>query len=317
MFQRILVPLDGSPLAERALAFASTLSKQHQSELVLVRAAEAHVPPYGELTAVLRRAEEEAQAYLETVAGRLHDAGHTEVVVSHESPGQGIVDETRLRRADLVVMSTHRRSDVGRVLLGSVADQVVRHSTVPVLLVPPTCVRTWAAEQLGGLGRPMRLLVPLDGSAHGEAALEVTQVIASGAKSTITLLSVVELAPTPFYAADSKAQLYDAKAEMAAQKTYLKAQAGRLSGGAEVRTCVDAGTTAGCILEHTRNHQADLVVMATHGRGGLSRLVLGSVTADVLHQLDVPLLIVRPAIAVGERAEVAASYSSERTPTLA
>jgi len=310
MFQRILVPLDGSPLAERALAFASTLSKQHQSELVLVRAAEAHVPPYGELTAVLRRAEQEAQEYLETVAGRLHDAGHTEVVVSHESPGQGIVDETRLRRADLVVMSTHRRSDVGRVLLGSVADHVVRHSTVPVLLVPPTCIRTWEAEQLGGLGRPMRILVPLDGSAHGEAALEVTQVIASGAKSTITLLSVVELAPTPFYAADSKA-------EMAAQKTYLRAQAGRLSGGAEVRTCVDAGTTAGCILEHTRNHQADLVVMATHGRGGLSRLVLGSVTADVLHQLDVPLLIVRPAIAVGERAEVAASYSSERTPTLA
>jgi len=136
MFKRILVPLDGSSLAEAVLPQVQELAKALGAELFLVRAAAAHVfpgvdPTEGEVDVV-----QKAEAYVGEVAGRLHDAGipvHT--AVRYGEAAEEILDHIGVNAIDLVAMSTHGRSGLSRLVLGSVAAQVVHRATVPVLLM--------------------------------------------------------------------------------------------------------------------------------------------------------------------------------------
>jgi nucleotide-binding universal stress UspA family protein len=136
MMKRILVPLDGSSLAEAVLPQVQELAKALGAELFLVRAAVAHVfpgaDPSEEEIDVVRKAEE----YVTEVAGRLRDAGipiHT--AVRYGEAAEEILEHIRDNAVDLVAMSTHGRSGLSRLVLGSVAEQVVRHAPVPVLLM--------------------------------------------------------------------------------------------------------------------------------------------------------------------------------------
>jgi nucleotide-binding universal stress UspA family protein len=149
---RILVPLDGSPLAETALPKAlELLSDRPGAAVILVRAAEAPalpgIDPVEAQVAVVR----EAESYLAAVADRLGEQGVTRVVRSvwYSSPAEAILEAARVRRADMIVMSTHGRSGVRRALRGSVAESVLRRTRTPVLLVSA------AGEQLeaGGVAR--------------------------------------------------------------------------------------------------------------------------------------------------------------------
>jgi nucleotide-binding universal stress UspA family protein len=133
----VLVPLDGSRLAEEALAPALGFAREG-AKLVLLRAAEAHAPfmdPSEAQVAVVREAEE----YLAGVAARLRSAGASEVEMSvwYDSPVEAIADAARFRKVDLIVMSTHGRSGLGRLVLGSVAESVLRATSTPILLLRP------------------------------------------------------------------------------------------------------------------------------------------------------------------------------------
>jgi nucleotide-binding universal stress UspA family protein len=136
MFKRILVPLDGSSLAEAILPQVQGLAKALGAELFLVRAAAAHVfpgvdPTEGEVDVVRK-----AEAYVTEVAGRLRDAGipiHT--AVRYGEAAEEILRHIKDNAVDLVAMSTHGRSGLSRLVLGSVAAQVVHRATVPVLLL--------------------------------------------------------------------------------------------------------------------------------------------------------------------------------------
>jgi nucleotide-binding universal stress UspA family protein len=134
----VLIPLDGSKLAEEALALAIGLAREGAT-LVLVRATEARATPFTDPNDAQVAVVEEAELYLASVADRLYRVGVKDVETSvwYGSPIEGIADAARLRKADLIVMSTHGRSGLGRLVLGSVADGVVRATPTPVLLLRP------------------------------------------------------------------------------------------------------------------------------------------------------------------------------------
>ena len=147
----ILIPLDGSALAESAIAKAMDLAGG-ESTLMLLRAAEAHALPGVDPTEAQVDVVREAEEYLAGVAARLKEQGidSVETSVWYGPAASAIVDAARLRKADLIVMSTHGRSGLGRLILGSVAESVLRGSTTPILLlrVPGAPVEApWGAGQ--------------------------------------------------------------------------------------------------------------------------------------------------------------------------
>ncbi len=135
----ILVPLDGSTLAEGALSPAVDLARDYGSRLVLMRAAEAHTTPMADPTEAQVQVVRSAERYLAEARDRVTRAGvaGVEVSVWYAPPAEAIVDAARMRGADLIVMSSHGRSGLGRIVLGSVAETVLRSTEVPVLLIRP------------------------------------------------------------------------------------------------------------------------------------------------------------------------------------
>jgi nucleotide-binding universal stress UspA family protein len=135
--ERILVPLDGSALAESALTTAAELASPGLATLIVVRAAEAHTFPGVDPTDAQVQVVREAETYLATVTERLKQQGLTKVETSvWYGPAAGvIVEAARARKADLIVMTTHGRGGLGRLILGSVAESVLRGTTRPILLL--------------------------------------------------------------------------------------------------------------------------------------------------------------------------------------
>ncbi len=157
MLNKILVPLDGSGLAERAFTYATALATASGAELVLLRAATAHTLPGVDPRERQAGAIQEAESYLEQAANRVREWGFIcETVVPHGHPKECIVDQARTRHADLIVMTTHARTGPGRWIFGSVAESVVASS--PVTL--PTKARF----------APLRPCVPITTSAASRCA---------------------------------------------------------------------------------------------------------------------------------------------------
>lgn len=135
----ILVPLDGSPIAEAALAPAVDLARDTKAKLVLIRAAQAHTLPMADPIEAQVDVMQETQQYLDAVRTRLVDSGlgDVEVAAWYGPAVESIVDAARCRTADLIVMSSHGRSGVSRLVMGSVAESVLRATAVPILLIRP------------------------------------------------------------------------------------------------------------------------------------------------------------------------------------
>jgi len=153
-FKTILVPLDGSTLAEGALTQAAALAKDG-AQVILLRAAEAHTLPISDATEAQVKVVREAEEYLEGVKARLATAGVTRVETSvwYGPPAEAIVEAARFRNADLIVMSSHGRSGLGRLVLGSVAESVLRGTKTAILLIREANAPLRA---LGGTARPAR-----------------------------------------------------------------------------------------------------------------------------------------------------------------
>jgi len=134
----VLVPLDGSRLAEEALAPAIGFAREG-AVLILLRAAEAHGTPFADAAEAQVAAIQEAEMYLAAVAERLRRVGVKDVETSvwYDTPAEGIADAARFRKADLIVMSTHGRTGLGRLVLGSVAESVLRTTSTPILMLRP------------------------------------------------------------------------------------------------------------------------------------------------------------------------------------
>jgi nucleotide-binding universal stress UspA family protein len=291
MVKTILLPLDGSPLAERALPYAAGIARRSGARVVLVEAVLAHTLPGIDPSDAQLDVTDRARDNLRAAAARLEAAGvEAEPHVYYDDPVRAILDAARRQGADLIVMSTHGRSGLGRMVYGSVTDQVLRRATVPVLLVPSIVEHAWPAD------RPLSLLVPLDGSELAEEALRAADLLAEAFETRLTLLCVVQPPGYPLYGDGYAYVPFDEEVELAGARRYLDDHAAGLRAqGREVEVQVAVGQPAGLIPAVAREAQADVLVMATHGRGGLARLILGSVATSTVRQATVPLLLVRPA----------------------
>jgi nucleotide-binding universal stress UspA family protein len=286
MLKHVLVPLDGSPSAESALPYAEVLARRTGAALTLVRAT-----PYASGPAQVR-AIEDAEKYLTDLAMGLGDRGvNAEVAVPYGSPSTWIVEEVGLRKIDLIVMATHDRTGPDRWLHGSVAEAVVRHSGVPVFVVR-------AADGLRPTQRldqsaPV-LVVPLDGSPFAEAALPVACDLAGALNARLVLVGVVP-APGQLVAGDGAVVTYVAEDfEALAEDTrmYLSDVAARITPSPEWVMCT--GDAATEIAAEAQARGAAAIVMATHGRTGLARSLLGSAAGHIMYQGATPLVLIRP-----------------------
>jgi nucleotide-binding universal stress UspA family protein len=300
MYRTILVPLDGSTFSERALPIAASLQRVLGSRLVLVRAASASVIPGMDPTMAQCQAIDEAEAYLQGVADLLAEQRvEVNTAVPYGDAADAIRLEIRLQYADLVVMCTHGRSGLGRWIYGSVAESILVDGTAPILLVRPTGI---PVRLTGGPGQP-RLIVPLDGSAFAETTLPHAIALAGALGAALELLHVVTpqtpvyprlVFLTPGMIEDADRLLRDDSARAAA---YLAEIAGRLAAqaaGVDIQATVEVGAPADVILREAQIRGARLVVMATHGRTGLQRMLLGSVAHEVVHRSLLPVLLVHP-----------------------
>ncbi len=301
MTYQILVPLDGSALAEQALSCAVMLGQGLSAELVLFRAVS--IP--SDVQAVLEQAgpqadgvaswlEAKANEYLCGVADWLRNAGlRVRHVVQHGAAAEAIVDYAAQTGIRQIVMATHGYTGIKRWTHGSVAERVLQAAGAPVLLV-----RAREADAARGLQQPTlcrRILVPLDGSGMAEQVLPVVGPIAHVLEAEMTLFQVA----TTYVLGSFSSEWYQplqSTFEIVEQqaKAYLERMAGRLNEqGIEMSTAVWTGPVAESIVRYADTGQIDLIAMCTHGRTGLARWALGSVADRVLRAAGIPILLVR------------------------
>jgi len=311
-FRSLLVPLDGSPAAEHALPMALSLARRFEAALQIVHVHRPVWGFYGEgglYDAIVdRELREGVQEYLDGVIQRLSQV--TNVPLSSVLL-DGLVAGAINRHAidsgvDLIVMTTQGRGPVARFWLGSVADALVREAAIPML-----CVRPGESEpdlsQEPAFGP---VLIPLDGSQLAEQILVPAAALATATHAELTLLRVVEQFMPESYAPDRRRVsgmrqgLMEQLQEMDSQEwkraeDYLDQLAERLrTRSLTVQTRVVSHVQpAIAILEDASAHGVDLIAVATHGRGGLKRLLIGSVADKVLRGATTPVLVFRP---VGE-----------------
>lgn len=317
MFQRILVPLDGSTRAESAIPIAARLAQFSGGSVILLHIVAPRVSP-GKFNPPLEYPKDgtdeelaEANEQLKILAQSGELSGiSTEVQTLVGAVAPTILAAIQELHADLIVMWSHGHTGFTRWRLGSVAHKLVPHSPVPVLLL-----REEGPVPAAAAGHPLRALVPLDGSPLSESALEpaaqLVTALAPSAPRGLQLLRVVDISPSYGKFRSVVDSHFDAemRAEVKREdEQYLEAVAKRFSEG-ELAKYNLAVTTAVAIdpdvaeaivqaaerADGTESSGAQLIVMATHGHGGLHHWVMGSVAERVLHTTRLPLLVVHAA----------------------
>jgi nucleotide-binding universal stress UspA family protein len=306
MYKRVLVPLDGSELAEVVFSYATELSARLELDLILLHVVDPHerdlVPlhrAYVERAAeVLRRQSEELQKKANIQPKAEGVVARGELAVGH--PAEEILECALRHDIDLILMATHGRSGIKRWALGSVADKVLRVSKTPVCLV-----RAGLSEEIVHDKWPsITMLVPLDGSELAELVIPHVEALAKqlGPKLVdVVLLRVCEppavssdYPPT----ADLTWEEHQAR-EMARPTTvceeYLAKVQEQLKGvGLKARLVVLKGKPADEITDYANKNLVNLIVMSTHGRSGIGRWAYGSVADRVLLGVSSPIFLVRP-----------------------
>lgn len=296
LFRHLLVPLDGSRLAESVLPATAELARRFQARVTLFHALEQSAPITVHGDRHLRQPTE-ADAYLAGAADWLAARGVRADVLVHREEGDvagSIAVRAAQVEADLVVLCTHGRSGVRGLLFGRVAQQVLQRGTIPVFLVQPSS---------RGREQPFschRLLVPLDGSEMAETALPAASAVATAFEAEMLLMWAV---PTPVTISGERAAATKLmptaaaallEAEVAQAATYLQGVAARFRGdGRVVSVVVDRGEPVRVLLDLAAKRDVDLIVMATHGRSGVNAVWAGSVASRIMAQANRPVLLVR------------------------
>ena len=283
MSPSVVIAVDHSDLSARALPFARRVAELWHGRLVLVHALVAGderlpVAPEVELREIVRK------------LGELGIAA--DAVIRRASPAQAIVDVVGERHADLIVMASHQRRGLDRWLHGSIAEEVLAKTTTPLLMIPAQGV------PFGSHG--MRVLLPLDGSSVGEAALEFLRGRSTTRPLELHLVRVVSFSPVvvgvdPAFTvealtpAEFEAEVGEAHADLARVADTI----GDASVTVRRRVIETADAIPIVILETARQERVDVIALGTHAKAGVSRLVLGSVSEEILERSPVPVLLVQ------------------------
>lgn len=320
MFKRIVVPLDGSSLAEQALPIAARVARASGASLILARVLiTLDEPDWGPMRGVpfdhqviTKKERDEAAAYLLGVEKRADLEGLGIItVVAEGNAAENILAIAQDRQADLIMMNSHGYTGFKRWVLGSVAEKVARHSAVPVFILRDVAGLSTSLQVENHI---FRVMVAVDGSTLSEAtlpfAVSLAVALAHPAHAALKLVRVLRLAYS--------------EAKIAVQNDRAAVEAKEYLASLEERICHDEkatklasitatvtldGDIAGALIDLAeegeegrelesgeRSGGCDVIALATHGRGGFQRWMLGSVTERVLRRTKLPLLIVRPQI---------------------
>jgi nucleotide-binding universal stress UspA family protein len=325
MFHHIMVPLDGSERAERALPVAARIARAGNGSILLLRVATPDVTIGGALAPAaesIKAEQEAALSYLREIGQRPELRGvSVSTAVKQDAPvASAILAEAQASACDLIILCSHGRTGLARWALGSTVHKAIHHSPVPILVLRSDGPGT--AHPLPDAERPLCALVPLDGSPLAEAALVPAARLAAALSAPAPgILHVFEVLHPDFGGIDfigerGELMLMDRATHDAIQAEahrYLSAIAERCKEGElappglhvtwslhedrDVAATICQVAESGEQTGDSEGNWHDVICMATHGRSGLQRWVLGSITERVLHAARVPLLIVPPHMA--------------------
>jgi len=283
-FQKILVPLDGSSLAERSLPYAKAIAAKKSGEIVIVTVATSEM-----------RLDRPVNAYLEIKAKELQSEGaKASTAVIYGDAADQIVDFADKNKIDLIIQSAHGYSGTKRWAMGNVARKVLHATSIPVLMV-----KTKAAEVSEAEFR--KILLSLDGSAFSEAAMPYVEELVKGSAAEVVLVMVGE--PVRFMVPSvealettwvSQRNVLERGIQQQVSGYLANVKANFEGNGIKTRAKALWGRPAEEIIKVAESESVDLIVMTTHGRSGISRWVHGSVTSRVVEESSVPVLAVRP-----------------------
>jgi nucleotide-binding universal stress UspA family protein len=276
MFHRMLVPLDGSAQADRILPYASWVANRLQIPIFLLSIVDLRV-------AASARGRGDVEQQLQQAVDRLHREGvQATMAITAGRPAEEILGVAESQGCDLIVLSTFTRQSSGRGTLGLVTDKVFHASQIPLLLIPPLA----AEPPILPPQTLTTLIVPLDGSAHAEAALPFAEDLAHRLSGEIILARAV-----PFAGA-----IVDDKAPPTGEveaRAYLGNLTQRLQAeGLAVQSRAFDGPPVEYILELASQTPHSLVVLTTHGRSALARWFVGSVAEGIVRATSVPALVI-------------------------
>ena len=296
MYEKILVPLDGSQISEAILPYARFLGDQLKLAVELIHVIDSEMPlsastaDQGRYQEFISAEGASSMAYLKNIATSFSASTQVDCRVEHGKPAEVIVDKAAGNSRTLIAMTTHGRSGINRWWLGSVADKVL-HAAANSLLLVRAGDKTLAL----GAGTLKRILVPLDGSPLAETVIPYAAELAQKIGLEIILMRVFGV-PVPVFAEDYGPYVEELWNQVEAEaEKYLdeKAQQLQAQGLSRIAKVATAGFAAEKIIDSARERTDCLVAMCTHGRSGMNRWVMGSVTDRVVRHCGDPVLIVR------------------------
>lgn len=297
MYTRILVPLDGSATAEAVLPYAEAFAAGFKTSVELmsvidIGAMTTHLAPdkVHHLDTIIAAEEKKCASYLKNVA-KVFSRFPTECRIVRGHPAETILETTSKDRDTLIAMATHGRSGAKRWLLGSVAEKVLRGAINPLFLVRAAAAKVTPQRILNSI------VVPLDGSSLAEQILPTVANWAQALDVEVTLIRAFEFPASAYYGSEDDIPDYDAFREQARKEAadYLKEKADSLIGEGvrTVSTRTIEAPAANGIISYAQTAPRAVIAMSTHGRSGVRRWILGSVTEKVVRHGDDPVLVLR------------------------
>jgi nucleotide-binding universal stress UspA family protein len=287
MYTKILVPLDGSSLAEQILPYARVFAEAYGIPMELLRVSDPdiRIPFWPPLP---------GREYLQRIAAPLPKSLRVESLEESGKPAEVIVELAKSDPACIIAMATHGMSGVRRWLLGSVASRVAHTTTNPLLFIRP-------AEAVKQAGPPELkiVFVPLDGSGLAEKILPHVVALARRLKLEVHLVRVYTLPADAYIVGDGVYMQALAQQRTVIQKEAEEYLAGKIEqlradGLDQVVSTAMEGDPAGEIIDLAQRTPNNLIAMSSHGKSGIAGWVLGSVTEKAIHHSRDPVLVIRP-----------------------
>lgn len=302
MYTRILIPLDGSKTAEKVLPYARYLAATLKLPVELLEVIDVaeiarRISPEKShfINTVLENVIRSSEQYLSGVASTFPKAD-VKCTVEKGWAEEVIIEKAAADKGTLISMATHGRSGINRWLLGSVAEKVLRGATSPLLLV-----RASEDAKTEGEAPLSSVIVPLDGSELAEQGLSAVAELAKQLQLEVVLfraytipLSALAVDPEGYYAVNDE-ELISVMRDEAVAYLEKKTEATKKLGVEKVRYIAKYGIAADEIISLGRETPDNLIAMCTHGRSGVKRWVLGSVTETVVRHSGDPVLVIRAA----------------------
>jgi len=296
--KNILFPTDFSKCAHQALSRASILAKSYDATLHMLHATvlhddDPHNPAFHlpDVDMINTKLRETAIDKMDSVINSYH-ASDLKIVKKHErgiAPAPVIIDYAEKNDIDLIVMGTHGRRGLRHLLLGSVAEEVVRLSSSPVLTIHEQKAPVPVA------GSMERILVPVDFSDHAKTALRYAKALAEEYGSTLQVLHIIEESVHPSYYIAGMSSIFDLepdikpKSEDAMRKLFETAEGPQVSATYHL----EEGQAAHEIAKFASAQKSDMIVISTHGLTGIEHLLVGSITEKVIRLADCPVFTVK------------------------